>query len=108
MKNTPPKCYRCTDYGADATAHEEEGFFVVHAGSKFGPIRNRCDNMMLNFRHALRRAGAFKRGLVLKGDEKFLYADETARIVTGCLCDETSWIAEDGSHPKRIAPEIGK
>ena len=26
MKNTPPKCYRCTDYGADATAHEE-GFF---------------------------------------------------------------------------------
>ena len=94
------KTYQCKDCGADAAAHEEDGFFVVHAGSKFGEVRNKGDNVMLRFRRVLENEGAFEEdGLTLRGDERFLHADEAARIVTGCCVDESSWVAPDGSHP---------
>ena len=92
--------YRCTDNGSDATAHEEDGFFVVRAGSRFGVVRNGNDSMMQVFRRAIARDFSFdETSLTLNEDVKLLYADEAARIVTGCLCDERSWIAPDGSHP---------
>lgn len=100
------KTYRLTDYGCDATAHEENGFFVIHAGSRFGDIRNPHDRMMRGYRDFLSRNGAFGAdGLTLRGDERLLYADEAARVVTGCLCDESSWIAEDGSRPTMLTPK---
>ena len=99
------RVYRCTDYNTDATAHIEGPFFVVHAGSKFGEIRNNYDKVMLKFREALCAEKAFlSDNLPLKEDERFLYADEAARIVTGCLVNESSWVAEDGSHPTLMAP----
>ena len=98
------KLYRCADYGADATAHVKDGFFVVHAGSRLGAIRNRSDNVMLRYRHVLKNEGALEDdGLTLRNDERFLYADEAARIVTGCLVDESSWTAPDGSHPTLVS-----
>lgn len=92
--------YRCTDHGSDATAYEKDGFFVVRAGSRFGKIRNGKDHMMLQYRRAIARDFAFdEKSLILNEDVKLLYADEAARVVTGCLVDESSWVAPDGSHP---------
>lgn len=92
--------YRLTDHGADATAHEEGGYFIVHAGSRFGAIRNNGDSMMIEFRKAIARDYTFDEStLMLNEDVKLLYADEAARIVTGCICNECSWVAPDGSHP---------
>lgn len=106
MKNAARKTYRCTDHGADATAHEEDKLFVIHAGSRFGEIRNRHDHLMLQFRRGISRDFDFdEETLTLNEDVKLLYADEAARIVTGCICDENSWIAEDGSHPTLVSPE---
>lgn len=103
--NATHKAYRCTDHGADATAHEEDRFFVVHAGSRFGAPRNENDHLMLNFRRAIARDFDFDEStLVLNEDVKLLYADEAARIVTGCLVDESSWISDDGSHPTLVSP----
>ena len=100
MENTAHKSYRCTDHGSDATAHEDGIYFVVHAGSRFGPSENPNDRIALNYRMFLSREGAFEDdGLTLRGDERLLYADEAARVVTGRICDETSWTAADGSHP---------
>ena len=98
--------YRLTDYGADATAHVEDRFFIVHAGSRFGAIRNNYDGMMLDFRRAIARDFDFDEAtLTLNEDLKLLYADEAARIVTGCICDEHSWVANDRSHPTLVSPE---
>lgn len=106
MENATRKTYRCTDCGADATAHEEDGFFVVHAGSRFGAPRNANDHLTLNFRRAIARDFDFdESSLTLKEDVKLLYADEAARIVTGCIVDESSWKADDGSHPTRVSPD---
>jgi len=92
--------YRCTDNGSDATAHEEDGFFVVRAGSRFGVVRNGNDGIVREFRRAIARDFSFdEKSLTLNEGVKLLYADEAARIVTGCVCDEHSWIAPDGSHP---------
>ena len=92
--------YRLTDYGVDATAHADGEFFIVHAGSRFGAVRNAHDHVMLNYRRAIARDFSFdEASLTLNEDVKLLYADEAARIVTGCVCDEHSWIAPDGSHP---------
>ena len=98
--------YRLNDHGADATAHVEDGFFVVHAGSRFGAIKNNYDGMMLDFRRAIARDFDFDEAtLTLNEDLKLLYADEAARIVTGCICDEHSWVANDKSHPTLVSPE---
>lgn len=92
--------YHCTDCGSNATAYEKDGFFVICAGSRFGSIRNKHDHVMLGYRDFLSRNKAFEDdGLTLRADEKLLYADEAARVVTGCLVDESSWVAPDGSHP---------
>ena len=96
--------YRCRDNGSDAIAHEEDGYFVVHAGSRLGEVRNLHDKVMLRFRHALKNENALEDdGLTLSDDEKFLYADEAARIITGCLVNEMSWTAPDGSHPTLVS-----
>ena len=83
MEDATSKTYRCTDYGVDATAHEENGFFVVHAGSKLGEVRNQHDRMMLRFRRFLTKENAFDAdGLTLRGDEKFLYADSASYCIS--------------------------
>ena len=47
MENTAHKTYRCTDHGSDATAHEDGIYFIVHAGSRFGPSENPNDRVAL-------------------------------------------------------------
>ena len=109
MERKDAKTYRCTDCGSNATASIVDGFFTVLAGSRFGPVRNMNDRVMLRFRRVMEREGSFgSDGLTLIRDERFLYADEAARIVTGCLCDETSWVSPDGSHPTRMSADGAK
>ncbi len=96
-----PKMYHCTDYGSSAKAFEKNGFFMVCAGSTFGPdVYDEEDISITGPRKFLKEDNAFEEdGLTLRNDEPFVHADYAVRVVTGHPVDARSWIAEDGSHP---------
>ena len=102
---TPHKIYYLTDCGADATAHEEEDCFIVHAGSKLGPIKTQKCGVMLGLREVLERLKLLEEdGITLRNDFPFSYADDAARVISGSIIDELWWTAIDGSHPTLVSP----
>lgn len=102
----PKKIYRCTINGANATGHQEEKNFTVHKGSCFGEIQKDRDNLCVKYRHKwLSDYEAIDKDTnTLKKDWPFLFADEAAVVVTGTKCDESAWVAEDGTHPTLVSP----
>ena len=100
MKNKPIE-YRCTVNGADATGFfDYENNFVVKSGSVAAAARPDLDTFAMQFRELFAPKGTDpKSAFAFPGEVPYLRADVAARVLCGCLCDETVWIAPDGSHP---------